>query len=167
MMVTKINSKCYRFDGVDFEPETRSLLWQDKTITNLTYEQSLILEKLCYHAGQVLSNQALYFSTSLPDTTYSQHQNNLSSLLCSSFHLGEKILPLDVVGEHGYRVDLPKTMYQRDPKHAREENITTPLEISIDETEDFLAERKYRYILLLSCFCIAIFSFLLFLYFIQ
>lgn len=122
-MVTKVNSRCYRFSHVDFEPESRSLYWSDSSVTTLTYEECRLLEMLCYHAGEVLSARTLYTSTSLPDSSFTQHQNSICSLLSKCYRQGEKALPLDIVGDHGYRVALPQKTYQR-----REESYPNPSE---------------------------------------
>ncbi|OEE58105.1 hypothetical protein A1OQ_01840 [Enterovibrio norvegicus FF-162] len=132
-MVTKVNSRCYRFSNVDFEPESRSLFWQDSTVSTLTYEECRLLEMLCYHAGEVLSARILYASTSLPDSSFSQHQNSLCSLLAKSYRHGEKILPLEVVGDHGYRVALPQKTYQRQAEVIPNPSEPDPLDIHIDE----------------------------------
>ncbi|WP_407332987.1 hypothetical protein [Enterovibrio sp. 27052020O] len=132
-MVTKVNSRCYRFSDVDFEPESRSLYWQDRTVSMLTYEECRLLEMLCYHAGEVLSARVLYASTSLPDSSFSQHQNSLCSLLAKSYRHGEKVLPLDVVGDHGYRVALPQKTYQRQAETVPNPSEPDPLDIHIDE----------------------------------
>ncbi|MDD1794729.1 hypothetical protein L4D06_07225 [Enterovibrio makurazakiensis] len=132
-MVTKVNSRCYRFSDVDFEPESRSLYWQDSSVTTLTYEECRLLEMLCYHAGEVLSARVLYASTSLPDSSFSQHQSSLCSLLSKSYRQGEKALPLDVVGDHGYRVSLPQKTYQRQAMPAPDPSVPDPLDVHIDE----------------------------------
>lgn len=136
-MVTKVNSRCYRFVGVDFEPQSRTLFWRDLAVTTLSYEESRLLEMLCYHAGQVLSGQVLYTSTSLPDTTFTQHQNNLCSLLSKSYRDGQKILPIHVIGDYGYRIDLPQKTYQRATESFPEPDKPDPLDIIIDEVDDF------------------------------
>lgn len=141
-MVTKVNSRCYRFVCVDFEPENRLLYWQDQAITPLSYEESCLLEMLCYHAGQVLSEHALYTSTSSPDTTFIQHKNNLCSLLSKSYREGEKMLPIHVIGNYGYRVDLPQKTYQRSASSFPDPDKPDPLEIVIDGTEHFTVPGK-------------------------
>lgn len=107
-MTTKVTSRCYRYQNVDFEPESRSLYWSDGGTTLLSYEESRILEMLCHYAGEVLASNTLFKNVALPDTSYSQHQNVLTDLISKSFRNGEKWLPIDVVGEHGYRVALPQ-----------------------------------------------------------
>ncbi|MFD2179653.1 winged helix-turn-helix domain-containing protein [Veronia pacifica] len=112
-MTTKVNSRCYRFSGVVFEPESRSLIWSDSSVTTLSYEECRLLEMLCHHAGEVISSRVLFASTTLSDSSYSQHQNTLCSLLGKSYRDGEKVLPLDMVGDFGYRVSLPQRTYQK------------------------------------------------------
>ncbi|WP_235869239.1 winged helix-turn-helix domain-containing protein [Veronia nyctiphanis] len=125
-MTTKVNSRCYRFSGVVFEPESRSLIWTDSSVTNLSYEECRLLEMLCHHAGEVISSRVLFASTTLSDASYSQHQNTLCSLLGKSYRDGEKVLPLDMVGDFGYRVSLPQRTYQKNQ---------TPAEISDEQAE--------------------------------
>ncbi|EOD78365.1 hypothetical protein D515_02936 [Grimontia indica] len=132
-MVTKVNSRCYRFSDVDFEPESRSLYWRDSTVTTLTYEECRLLEMLCYHAGEVLSARVLYTATSLPDSSFSQHQNSICSLLAKSYRQGEKILPLDVVGDHGYRIALPQKTYQRQDELPPDPSLPDELDINLEE----------------------------------
>ncbi|MCC4798926.1 hypothetical protein [Enterovibrio norvegicus] len=132
-MVTKVNSRCYRFPEVDFEPESRSLYWRDSAVTTLTYEECRLLEMLCYHAGEVISARVLYTATSLPDSSFSQHQNTLCSLLSKSYHQGHKVLPLDVVGDYGYRISLPQKTYQREAEAVPDPSTPDVLDIYIDE----------------------------------
>ncbi|CZF78541.1 hypothetical protein GCE9029_00905 [Grimontia celer] len=132
-MVTKVNSRCYRFSDVDFEPESRSLYWRDRTVTTLTYEECRLLEMLCYHAGEVLSARVLYTATSLPDSSFSQHQNSICALLAKSYRQGEKVLPLDVVGDHGYRIALPQKTYQKQDELPPDPSEPDELDINIDE----------------------------------
>nr|WP_251875344.1 hypothetical protein [Grimontia kaedaensis] len=132
-MVTKVNSRCYRFLDVDFEPESRSLYWRDSTVTTLTYEECRLLEMLCYHAGEVLSARVLYTATSLPDSSFSQHQNSICALLAKSYRQGQKVLPLDVVGDHGYRIALPQKTYQKQDELPPDPSEPDELDIDIEE----------------------------------
>ncbi|EEY70757.1 hypothetical protein O1O06_15375 [Grimontia hollisae] len=138
-MVTKVNSRCYRFSEVDFEPESRSLYWRDSSVTTLTYEECRLLEMLCYHAGEVLSARVLYTATSLPDSSFSQHQNSICSLLAKAYRQGEKVLPLDVVGDHGYRIALPQKTYQRQQELPPDPSTPDELDINIG---DIVADSK-------------------------
>ncbi|WP_325892910.1 hypothetical protein [Grimontia sp. NTOU-MAR1] len=132
-MVTKVNSRCYRFSDVDFEPESRSLRWRDSTVTTLTFEECRLLEMLCYHAGEVLSARVLYAATSLPDSTFTQYQNSICSLLAKSYRQGDKVLPLDVVGDHGYRIALPQKTYQKQEELPPDPSLPDELDINIEE----------------------------------
>nr|WP_232313085.1 hypothetical protein [Enterovibrio coralii] len=156
-MVTKVNSRCYRFSDVDFEPESRTLYWRDCSVTTLTYEECRLLEMLCYHAGEVLSARVLYTSTSLPDTTFTQHQNSLCSLLAKSYRQGEKVLPLDVVGDYGYRVDLPQKTYQREVESVPEPSEPDELDINLEMPDvDNIEPPKNKKIIGISIACISV-----------
>ncbi|MDD1782820.1 hypothetical protein LRP49_16730 [Enterovibrio sp. ZSDZ35] len=157
-MVTKVNSRCYRFSDVDFEPESRTLYWRDCSVTTLTYEECRLLEMLCYHAGQVLSARVLYTSTSLPDTTFTQHQNSLCSLLAKSYRQGEKVLPLDVVGDHGYRVDLPQKTYQREIESVPEPSEPDQLDVQLNLPDVPLDPPSNKKAIVISIACISLFG---------
>nr|WP_255555387.1 hypothetical protein [Enterovibrio paralichthyis] len=143
-MVTKVNSRCYRFSNVDFEPESRSLYWSDSSVTTLTYEECRLLEMLCYHAGEVLSARVLYTSTSLPDSSFNQHQNSICSLLAKTYRQGEKVLPLDVVGDHGYRVALPQKTYQRREELAPNPSVPDELDVHVEDQEIAVTESNHH-----------------------
>ncbi len=140
-MVTKVISRCYRFSGVNFDPSKCVLLWDDETITQLNFEESRMLELLCHNAGEVISPRMIYMSTSLPDTTYTQFQNNLYSLLAKTYRSGKKVLPVHLVEGFGYRVSLPQKTYQNPPSHhqtraqTQSHTLTTP---DTTRTEKFL-----------------------------
>ncbi|OOF24658.1 MULTISPECIES: hypothetical protein [Salinivibrio] len=114
-MTTKVNTRCYRFADVDFEPESRTLYWTDQTITVLSYEESRMLEMLCYYAGEVLSSRTLFKQVALPDSSFAQHQSVVTSLMAKSYRNGKKCLPFEVVGEFGYRVALPQQTLSHRP----------------------------------------------------
>ncbi|OOF02036.1 hypothetical protein BZG80_13700 [Salinivibrio sp. MA440] len=126
MMTTKVNTRCYRFPEVDFEPESRTLYWTDQAITVLSYEESRMLEMLCYYAGEVLSSRTLFKQVALPDSSFAQHQSVVTSLMAKSYRNGKKCLPFDVVGEFGFRVALPQQTFAQRP--------TTPAENQPDLT---------------------------------
>ncbi|SKA57445.1 hypothetical protein SAMN02745132_02763 [Enterovibrio nigricans DSM 22720] len=157
-MVTKVNSRCYRFSDVDFEPESRTLYWRDCSVTTLTYEECRLLEMLCYHAGQVLSARVLYTSTSLPDTTFTQHQNSLCALLAKSYRQGEKVLPLDVVGDHGYRVALPQKTYQREVEPVPEPSEPDALDLTLNLPDIPAEPPKNKKAIGISIVCVSLVS---------
>ncbi|WP_241827359.1 hypothetical protein [Salinivibrio sp. MA607] len=126
MMTTKVNTRCYRFPEVDFEPESRTLYWTDQAITVLSYEESRMLEMLCYYAGEVLSSRTLFKQVALPDSSFAQHQSVVTSLMAKSYRNGKKCFPFDVVGEFGFRVALPQQTFAQRP--------TTPAENQPDLT---------------------------------
>ncbi|SIN84139.1 hypothetical protein [Salinivibrio sp. ES.052] len=114
-MTTKVNTRCYRFPEVDFEPESRTLYWVDQAITVLSYEESRMLEMLCYYAGEVLSSRTLFKQVALPDSSFAQHQSVVTSLMAKSYRNGKKCLPFEVVGEFGFRVSLPQQTFAERP----------------------------------------------------
>ncbi len=128
-MVTKISTKCYRFSSVDFEPEKCRLLWKDKTITTLTSEESQWLALLCHHAGEVLSSWVLLNAATPAGLSFNPHQNNLCSLLAKSYKSGKKMLPIEAVGDYGFRIAIPQKTFER-----QEDKEEASLDSSTDET---------------------------------
>lgn len=160
-MTTQIKTPYYHFSQVDFDPSRRSLVWHNKEITHLSYEESILLETLCYHAGQVLSSSALYRSTAPPDTSFIEHQNNLNSLLEKSSHQGKKKLPLHKIQDHGYRIDLPKYKTQALTFIAEDKKQSATL---LDEQSHFIT-KKYLNRLILLIFMLSFCTLLLLLFF--
>ncbi|WP_116644948.1 hypothetical protein [Salinivibrio sp. HTSP] len=126
MMTTKVDTRCYRFPEVDFEPESRTLYWIDDTMTVLSYEESRLLEMLCYYAGEVLSSRTLFKQVALPDSSFAQHQSVVTSLMAKSYRNGKKCLPFEVVGEFGFRVSLPQQTLAKRPGRATNTASQTP-----------------------------------------
>ncbi|WP_077667904.1 hypothetical protein [Salinivibrio siamensis] len=126
MMTTKVDTRCYRFPEVDFEPESRTLYWSDDTMTVLSYEESRLLEMLCYYAGEVLSSRTLFKQVALPDSSFAQHQSVVTSLMAKSYRNGKKCLPFEVVGEFGFRVSLPQQTLAKRPGRAANATSQTP-----------------------------------------
>lgn len=126
MMTTKVDTRCYRFPEVDFEPESRTLYWADDTMTVLSYEESRLLEMLCYYAGEVLSSRTLFKQVALPDSSFAQHQSVVTSLMAKSYRNGKKCLPFEVVGEFGFRVSLPQQTLAKRPGRAANAASQTP-----------------------------------------
>ncbi|OOE34112.1 MULTISPECIES: hypothetical protein [Salinivibrio] len=126
MMTTKVDTRCYRFPEVDFEPESRTLYWIDDTMTVLSYEESRLLEMLCYYAGEVLSSRTLFKQVALPDSSFAQHQSVVTSLMAKSYRNGKKCLPFEVVGEFGFRVSLPQQTLSKRPGRAANTASQTP-----------------------------------------
>ncbi|OOE86057.1 hypothetical protein BZG73_06705 [Salinivibrio siamensis] len=125
-MTTKVDTRCYRFPEVDFEPESRTLYWSDDTMTVLSYEESRLLEMLCYYAGEVLSSRTLFKQVALPDSSFAQHQSVVTSLMAKSYRNGKKCLPFEVVGEFGFRVSLPQQTLAKRPGRAANATSQTP-----------------------------------------
>ncbi len=120
-VITKSSTKCYRFSTVDFEPGKCRLVWQDKTVTDLTNEESQWLALLCHHAGEVLSSFVLLNATKPAGPCFNPHYNNLCSLLAKSYKSGQKALPIEAVGDYGFRIAIPKeTVEKQETKESRD-----------------------------------------------
>lgn len=106
-MVTKVLTRCYRFDAVDFEPDLSQLTWNDGSKTKLTTEESRLLESLCYSAGEVISASTL----SQKIFCHTETTSNLYTILLS---LNRKLHNKNIIGiqietlpDYGYRVPIP------------------------------------------------------------
>lgn len=137
-MVTKISTKCYRFSTVDFEPEKCRLLWKDKTVTNLTNEESQLLALLCHHAGEVLSSWVLLNATKPTELLFNPHQNTLYSLLAKSYKSGKKALPIEAVGDYGFRIAIPQKTFEKKENKEQESLFSSsdaPLKQKMKKTQ--------------------------------
>ncbi|KLV03802.1 hypothetical protein ABT56_17670 [Photobacterium aquae] len=113
-MTTKTLTRCFRFTHVDFVPDMRLLIWNDKTETPLTVHESRLLETLCLSAGEVINAEPLYHKTFTQIDPYEDDHNNQYDLntLCHSLQQkltrGNKVvIPIDVIRHYGFRVPLP------------------------------------------------------------
>lgn len=154
-MATKISNQCYRFPYVDFEPESRKLLWKDQSVTILTHEESKILELLCHHAGEVLSSHALYRATILSPSNIAEEHNHLGGLLAKAYKKGKKRLPITSAGEFGFRIDIPKKTFQKTHIDFSEQNSKSWTSVHLNPSSITSKNKRfYKKISLIILICL-------------
>lgn len=161
-MAAKVTN-CYRFEAVDFEPQTQALIWRDASLTHLSEDECRLLNVLCRHAGQTLSFQTLYHAARVPSTSFEQHQNNLSSLLAKSYHRGKKTLPIELVGNFGYRISLPIETFAKKNEQLIAELDPSFMTAKKPSQRAQSPQTKERIFLTTACVCFALCA-LLFVY---
>lgn len=129
-MATQTPEKYYRFEGIDFIPESRLLRWHNNQKTLLTDDESRFLASLCHLAGEVVSTESIYRYTFIYPNAFEEscdHHYDLNILLLSLskklLHNGKMAIPIYIIPHYGFRVSLPNTTSVRNEMRP----LKTPL----------------------------------------